>query len=207
MQKKERKERRKNKDTKLGDVRKRSSLFRLALLQPHKRHFMPSNNRLCHWFLSDSESALPCLQGESDRKHPNFTPKINPRFPRHLNIYKGTSSRCVDSTAHKLWSGCLHSMLVKICCIPSVGYWVCIRVSNNKTSCREHTDICRPSIGNEIPLASWMAWLSRPAFPISPDCCACQEGHEGRGSHCPLCLLIVRRETHQLSAQMSTPCG
>lgn len=47
-----RKERWKNKSgTQLGDMRKRSSLFRLALLQPHKCHLMPSNNRSCHCFI------------------------------------------------------------------------------------------------------------------------------------------------------------
>lgn len=59
-------------------------------------------------------------------------------------------------------------MLVKICCIPSVGYWVCIRVSNNKTSWREYTDICRQSIGNEIPLASWMAVTIKACLSYQP---------------------------------------
>ena len=89
MQKKERKERWKNKDTKLGDTRQWSSLFRPALLQLHKYHLVFSNNRLCQWFFSDSESALSCLQGQSGTKCPNSTPKIWPRFSRHLTIYKG----------------------------------------------------------------------------------------------------------------------
>lgn len=59
-------------------------------------------------------------------------------------------------------------MLVKICCSPCVGYWVCLRVSNNKTSWREYTDVCRQSTGNEIPLASWMALTSNACLSYQP---------------------------------------
>lgn len=73
-----------DKETKVGEAKGCSSLSRLGSAAPHKYHLMFPGDRLCHWFASDSESALPCLQGQSCTKHHNPMSKIHPRFPRHL---------------------------------------------------------------------------------------------------------------------------
>lgn len=78
----------------------------------------------------------------------------------------------------------------RICCLSHACRWapgfLTIRPH------RRHTEMCTGS--QQKTRCLWhprWSWVSRPALPISPDCCTCQEEYEGRAAQHTLCLLCL----------------
>lgn len=88
-------------------------------------------------------------------------------------------------------------MLVRMCCIPNVRYWV-----SGLLTIKPHGGTKQTGAGSQEETRClwhprWL-WFPRPAFLISPDCGTCHVEHEGTGSHCTVCLLVVQWENPSL---------
>lgn len=93
----------------------------------------------------------------------------------------------------------------KTCRLPSARCWGSGSLTIKPRGGNEQTCIGSQREARCLWHPRWL-WLSRPAFPISPHRCTCQETCRGRRSRCTWCLLWVQQETHGSSALRSAHC-